>query len=192
VSRPRLWRLFVTPFNVVALLAALAVFGVRAVQQRPVQPRVDQKLLDADRPPPRRELRLRLYFASPSADGFVLEPRAASVARDAPNERLAEATRQWLAGPKTTEALRLVPAGTPAPTVFVRRDTAYLDLPEAWTRLGLGSAGELLVLCGLANTLLEAGPVSRVSFIVSGRPAESLGGHVALDEPFTAKTCRGG
>lgn len=187
----RVLRLFVTPFNAIALIVLAAAFAAKTIQERPLRPDIDPALLE-DRGPKPATVNMRLYFAGGDANGFVRENRAVPVLRDTPGERAAAAVREWLAGPRFRQAVRLVPNDIAAPSVLVRRDLAYLNLPAAWTRLGLGSAGELLVVCGLSNTLLEAGPLGRVQLMVDGKIVESLGGHLAIDAPFTAKTCQGG
>jgi hypothetical protein len=54
----------------------------------------------------------------------------------------------------------------------------------------LGTRGELLLYCGLANTLLDMEGVSKVQFLMAGKPTESVGGHIPLEAPLTKRECQ--
>jgi spore germination protein GerM len=56
-------------------------------------------------------------------------------------------------------------------------------LPAAYARLGYGTAGEMALIYGIANTLLEFKEVQQVRFLLEGREVESLG-HLSLLDPF--------
>ena len=181
-----------TPFNVIAALLLAAVLAVRWAQARPAALAIDPAILAFERGPQGVELPLRLYFANPNGQDFAVESRTASLEGGGLADQAALAVREWIAGPRAQGALPLVPNDIASPTVFARRDTIVIDLPRAWANVRLGSAGELLMLCGLANGVLELKGVSAVQYLLEGAVVESVGGHVLTREPFTVKTCRGG
>jgi len=123
---------------------------------------------------------LRLYFAKDDASGFLIEKRKVTLA---PGESVYQrALQEIVAGPRQGAA-PIAPEGVPVPTVFVRGATAYVDLPEAYGELGLGTTGETLLIYGMAYTLIDQGPVEEVRFLYKGEPAVTLG-HLSLLEPI--------
>lgn len=124
---------------------------------------------------------LHLYFAKDSGDGLVVEERTIQVTEG--EYVLGRVLEELVRGPQIPGAAPLVPAGTPAPTVFLRDGTALVDLPAAYGRLGYGTAGETALIYGITNTLLEFKEVEQVKFLLEGQEVESLG-HLSLLDPF--------
>ncbi len=124
---------------------------------------------------------IKLYFANRTGDGLVVEERNIELAEG--EYVLNRVMQELVRGPQVPGAAPLVPAGSPAPTVFLREGTALVDLPAAYRRLGYGTAGELALIYGIANTLLEFKEVQQVKFLLEGQEVESLG-HLSLLDPF--------
>ncbi len=124
---------------------------------------------------------LKLYFAKDTGDGLVVEERTIQIVEG--EYTLGRVLEELVKGPQIQGAAPLVPAGTPAPTVFLRDNTALVDLPAAYARLGYGTAGEMALIYGMANTLLEFREVQQVKFLLEGKEVESLG-HLSLLDPF--------
>lgn len=124
---------------------------------------------------------IRLHFAKDTEDGLVVEERTIQVAEG--EYVLGRVLEELVRGPQIPGAAPLVPAGTPAPTVFLRDGTALVDLPAAYGRLGYGTAGEIALIYGITNTLLEFQEVEQVKFLLEGQEVESLG-HLSLLDPF--------
>lgn len=181
-----------TPWNVVALIAVVGLLLVRLVQERPVSTPIDPSILEFEQGPRKAEVPLRLYFAAPDGQSFAIETRGVPVSGSALADRASAAVDAWISGPTSQGALSLVVVqNLPEPTIFAKAGTVYVDLPKLWTTNQLGTAGEFLMVCGLANTLLELDGAKAVQYLVDGKPAETIGGHVETLEPFTVKTCRG-
>lgn len=181
-----------TPFNVVALIALLSLMLVRLVQERPVSTPIDPSILEFEQGPRKAELPLRLYFAGQDAQSYAIETRGVPIGGNSLAERAAAAVSAWMAGPSSAGALPLVVVPKlPEPTIFARAGTVFVDLPRVWTSNQLGTAGEFLMVCGLANTILELDGAKAVQYLIDGKPAETIGGHVETLEPFTLRTCRG-
>ncbi|MER3553544.1 MAG: hypothetical protein C4331_04130 [Meiothermus sp.] len=124
---------------------------------------------------------LKLHFASDSGLGFKVEARP--VQTEEGEDLLNRAMAELVKGPQAPGAAALVPAGTPAPTVFLRDNTAYVDLPAAYGKLDYGTVAETQLIYGIATTLLEFKEVSAVKFMLDGKDVESLG-HLSLVDPF--------
>ncbi|PZA06913.1 MULTISPECIES: GerMN domain-containing protein [unclassified Meiothermus] len=124
---------------------------------------------------------LHLYFADPRGEKFLVETRMVEMETDeeAHNRALAE----LLKGPQVQGANPVVPPGLPVPTVFLRDNLAYVDLPAAYGRLGLGTTGEVMLVYGIAYTLLDFPDVQGVRFLLAGKEIDSLG-HLSLLEPI--------
>ncbi len=171
---------FVTLWNLLGLAVlalGLTVYLYTDRRQGGAVLNLPETLEEASTP---RALQLRLYFGKPDGTGFVVERRQVQLEPgENPYERaLAELVRGPAQG-----GTPLVPPGMPPPTVFVAGDTAYVDLPAAYGRLGYGSAGEVLLLFGMANTLLEFDEIGAVKFLLAGREVPTLG-HVSLVDPI--------
>lgn len=124
---------------------------------------------------------VKLHFAKDTEDGLLVEERTIQIAEG--EYTLGRVLEELVKGPQIQGAAPLVPAGTPAPTVFLRENTALVDLPAAYGRLGYGTAGEMALIYGIANTLLEFREVQQVKFLLEGKEVESLG-HLSLLDPF--------
>ncbi len=127
---------------------------------------------------------VKLYFAKDTGDGLVVEERTLQIAEG--EYTLGRVLEELVRGPQIQGAAALVPAGTPPPTVFLRDNTALVDLPAAYGRLGYGTAGEMALIYGIANTLLEFREVQQVQFLLEGKEVLSLG-HLSLLDPFKRK-----
>lgn len=74
--------------------------------------------------------------------------------------------------------------------VFLHAGTAYIDLAPAGQREPVASAREeLLAVYGMANSLIQNFPdVRQVRFLVDGREAQTLAGHIDLTRSYGKRT----
>ncbi|GEM_PF-160591 len=126
------------------------------------------------------EVKLRLYFAKPDGKAFLVEKR--QVLLNEGESVYQRALDELVKGPKSSGE-PIVPAGAKTPTVYVSGDTAYVDLPAEYLKLGYGTTGETILIYGIANTILDQGPLEEVWFTVAGKPAATLG-HLSLEQPI--------
>lgn len=168
-----LWNLLGVLVLVVGLWAFWAS-GNTTVSNAVNLPSEDQKA----KPGPKA---LRLYFADPSGEKFIVETRTVELGPD--EEVHNRALAELLKGPQVQGANPVVSPGLPVPTVFLRDNLAYVDLPAAYGRLGLGTTGEVMLVYGLAYTLLDFSDVQGVRFLLDGKEIDSLG-HLSLLEPI--------
>jgi hypothetical protein len=176
-----------SPWNIIFALLLIGVLTVRYFQTRPTPLAIDPKLLQPeDRS--RSRLQLKLYFITPDGQSFAVEGRDAGLELDDLETRAGVAMRNFIEGPKVEGALTLV-SKLSNPTVFAYKDTIFVDLPADWQKIELGTQGELLLLCGITNTMLNLQGVQNVKFLMLGKPTATVGGHIPTSKPFTAKEC---
>lgn len=156
--------------TVAALIAGLwaaAYFGDSAVEEA-------AHWLEPSAPVP-------LYFAAPDAAGVAAEIRWLPERRRTPAGLIAELA----AGPRDARLSPSLPGSTRVRTAVVRDGTAVLDFDGAIQRDHPGgSAGELITVYAIVNTLTEIEGIERVMFLIEGRTVESLAGHMDLRWPI--------
>ena len=127
----------------------------------------------------------RLYFAAPSGDSLVVEPRELIEAVGL-QDRVAALITELDRGPRGAGVAAL-PAGTSALHVFLDdHGLLTLDLARAFQQGFRGGAGaEYLAIASLVRTLGANLPeVKRVLIVCGGEPLLTLGGHLPLDQPL--------
>jgi hypothetical protein len=127
----------------------------------------------------------RLYFAAPSGDSLVAEPRELIEAASL-HDRVATLVAELDRGPRGG-GIAALPAGTSVLHVFMD-DHGFmtLDLSRAFQQGFRGGAGaEYLAIASLVRTLGANLPeVQRVLIVCGGEPLQTLGGHLPLDQPL--------
>jgi hypothetical protein len=126
-----------------------------------------------------------LYFALPDGEALVGEPREVLQSDDL-HERVATLVAQLDRGSKRG-GVSVLPAGTALRQAFIDNDGLLtVDLTSAFRRgFEGGSATEYMAMASLVRTLAVNMPeVKRVLIICAGRPIETLGGHLPLDQPL--------
>ena len=127
----------------------------------------------------------RLYFAAPSGDSLLVEPRELIEAGSL-HDRVAALVAELDRGPRAGGVAAL-PAGTSVLHVFVdERGFLTLDLSRAFRQGFRGGAGaEYLAVASLVRTLGANLPeLERVLIVCGGEPLPTLGGHLPLDQPL--------
>ncbi len=181
------FRWLFSPWNIIFALLLLGVLGVRYLQTRPTALAIDPKLLQPeDRT--RSNLQLELYFVTPDGKSFAVEKRDAGLELDDLETRASVAMKNFMEGPKSEGAIALLSKAS-APTVFANNTTIYIDAPTSWQKIQIGTKGELLLYCGITNTMLGLTGVQQVQFLMAGKPVETIGGHIPTDKPFTSREC---
>ncbi|MBQ8682703.1 MAG: GerMN domain-containing protein [Selenomonadales bacterium] len=118
-----------------------------------------------------------------SSDGQILVQEKYTVAKT--DETIAQAMGLLLTEPSSSENWSTIPEGTKVRSIHFANGIARIDFsPEIVRNFRGGSAGELLLVGSIVNTLTEIRGVEKVRIMVNGRPIESIGGHVDLSEPI--------
>jgi spore germination protein GerM len=125
---------------------------------------------------------LRLHFANAKADGFAVESRTVQLSEG--EDPLELALTELIKGPQAQGAYPIVPVGLSVPEVYLYGEMAVVNLPAAYGKLQQGSAAEVMLVYGMAYTLLEFPQVKSVRFLLDGKEVDSLG-HLSLLEPIT-------
>lgn len=181
------FRWLFSPWNIIFALLLMGVMTVRYFQTRPTPLAIDPKLLQPeDRA--RSRLQLELYFVTPDGKSFAVEKRDAGLELDDLETRASVAMKNYLEGPKAEGAIALV-SNVAAPTLFANNTTIFIDAPTTWQQIKLGTQGELLLYCGITNTMLNLSGVQQVKFLMAGKPTETIGGHIPTSKPFTSREC---
>lgn len=141
-----------------------------------------QNEISVDPNPTERKVEITLYFAGPQASYVFPEKRTVRL-RDGVS--LAQIiVEELIKGPRTKELAPTLPEGTKILSVDVNDGIAYVNLSkEVKTNHSGGSAGELMTLASVVNSLTELDAVDRVQFLVEGRIEESIWGHSPTGEP---------
>lgn len=126
-----------------------------------------------------------LYFGRMTAKDFFLVPEKRSVSKveGLPKAALEELIR----GPLPGSGLeRLIPEGTKLRSLKVRDGIAYPDFSEEIrSKFPGGSRREELLVYSVVNTLTQFPEIREVQFLIEGKKADTIGGHMGIDEPLT-------
>jgi spore germination protein GerM len=122
-----------------------------------------------------------LYFATKDASALVAEKR--EVAKN--NHPARTALEELIAGPKNTELTKVVPSSVQVKDIRIKDHVAYVDFSESFVKEHWGgSAGEILTISAVINTLTEFSEIKRVQFLVEGKVLETLKGHLDTSDPL--------
>lgn len=127
------------------------------------------------------QVTMDLYFATPDADGVLPEPRTVLVADGAVAKA---AVQELIWGPQTPDLYPTIPKGTQLLGITIDSGLCTVDFSQEFldNHPG-GSAGELMTLGSIVQTLKQFDSIDKVQILVEGRIGETLG-HVLLDEPL--------
>jgi len=118
-----------------------------------------------------------------SANGQALVGEVYTVAKT--NETIAQALGLLLSEPSDSGNWSTIPDGTKVRSIHFANGIARVDFSrEIVKNFRGGSAGELLLVGSIVNTLTEIQGVEKVRIMVNGKQIESIGGHVDLSEPI--------
>jgi len=124
-----------------------------------------------------------LYFADRQAQYLV--PVQEEVSRGDELDLMEAAVLALLEGPADSSLSRTIPEGTRLLELRVEEGTVYIDLSsevveEHWG----GSAGEIMTIYSIVNTLTEFKGVEQVQILVEGQELLSLTGHLDISHPI--------
>lgn len=126
-------------------------------------------------------MQLTIYFAS--QDGRYIVPQIYTVAKN--DQPLKTAVEMLLAGPKSTEVLPVFPNEVKLKNITVKDHIAYVDFNDKLIKNKVGgSAGEMLLVGALVDTLTEFPNVKKVQILVEGKKIETISGHMDTSEPI--------
>lgn len=172
----------------VALLFIAVFFtgcaGNVPASQQAITPAEQAKTVDkGPNPAPKQEkMNVTVYFAT--KDARFLVPEVHEVVKT--SQPAQAAIENLLAGPKNSELVSAIPAGTKLRGLSVKDHIAYVDFNEVIAKNNAGgSATEILIVGAIVNTLTEFSDIHKVQFMVNGKNIDTLTGHLDLSEPVS-------
>lgn len=127
------------------------------------------------------DMHVTVYFAS--QDAMYVMPQIYTVAKN--DQPLKTAIELLLAGPKTAEAIAVFPQEVKLKNITVKDHIAYVDFNDRLLKNKIGgSAGEMLLVGSLVDTLTEFPEVKKVQILVEGKKIETIYGHMDTSEPI--------
>ena len=125
---------------------------------------------------------ITLYYGNSSADGVVAEKREVELRKDMQIEKVVFEELQKK--PKSQELYATIPEGTKLISVTTDGGICTLDLSKEFVDNSPGgSAGELMTLYSIINSLTELQGIDKVQFLIEGQKQEAYI-HAVFDEPF--------
>jgi germination protein M len=178
-----------TLIALLALIAAGALLWWSRTSAPPTEPpRAEAPPANAPAGPSQE---VTLYFArevsSAQSVGWVLVPVQRPVAPSASPEQAALGALATGPTPEEDKAglVATLPNGTRV--LGVQREDGVITANfsrELQENFNGGAEWEEVVLYSIVNTLVEAGSTGSVRIRIEGEPVESIGGHLAADEPL--------
>lgn len=124
---------------------------------------------------------VKLYFPDNNAEKLHLEQRNIDIV----DGGIAKATvKALIAGPTTTNLIDSIPPNTQLLNIYILDKTVYVDFSKEFiSNHSGGSAGELMTLYSIVNTLTEFNTINDVQILIEGKTGKTLG-NIILDKPL--------
>lgn len=133
---------------------------------------------------PNSESTMQLTVYHATKDAMYLVPEIHKVPVNSHPARTA--IELLLAGTKNTELVGVMPAGVKLKNVKVKEHIAYVDFDDTLIKKNKGgSAGEILLVGAIVNTLTEFPDIQKVQILVGGKKVETIAGHIDVSEPLS-------
>ncbi len=172
---------------IATLLVALLLIGCAQASSEPKPPEQKQPA-PATEPtvtpePTETPVTVVLYFADKNAEYLVAEERTVSKKGESLEEVI---VRELAKGPMRSDLSRTIPKeASVIPPVKVVDKVAFVNFTrELKTKHWGGSAGELLTVYSIVQSLTELPGIERVQILIEGEREETLVGHLIINEPI--------
>lgn len=125
---------------------------------------------------------LKVYYANEDGTKLVSEVKTKAVPGE---DKYTTVMKQLIAGTNEKGAVSIIPKGTKLRSVKVEKNIAYVDFSkELVKKFNGGSAGELMLVGAIVNTLTEFPEIKAVQILVEGKEVDTITGHMDTSEPF--------
>ena len=125
---------------------------------------------------------VKLYFANKNSDLLIPEGRTVTVNSKESLEYVL--VNELIKGPSAGYIYPTIPEGTKAISVETKEGTCFVNLSQEFkSRHSGGSAGEIMTIYSIVNTLTELDSVEKVQFLIEGQKMEVFI-HCIFNEPF--------
>jgi spore germination protein GerM len=137
---------------------------------------------DISSQPTQEKESVTLYFGDQEAMYLLPETRTVDK-KDGILE--AAVVEELVKGPQEEGSVRTIPEGTRVLSVNVVNGVAYVNFSKEFqTKHWGGSAGEIMTIYSVVNTLTELPGVEKVQFLLEGEKLESILGHMDTTIPI--------
>jgi spore germination protein GerM len=124
---------------------------------------------------------LNLYFPDRNAQNVFLEKREMLVLDAAVGKA---AVQGLINGPAESDLVPSIPEGTRLLNIYILDKVCYVDFSREFIdNHSGGSAGEMMTLASIVNTLTDFDSIDMVQILVEGKSGETLG-NIRLDGPL--------
>ncbi|QJW48312.1 GerMN domain-containing protein [bacterium BFN5] len=127
-------------------------------------------------------MKITIYHATKDAQNLVPDIQVVP-SSDHPAKTAIE---RLIAGTKQPDLVSVIPPGTKLRGISIKEHIAYVDFNDKLVKNnGGGSAGEVLLVAAIVNTLTEFPEVQKVQILVEGKKVDTISGHLDTSEPLS-------
>jgi len=143
---------------------------------------MESDVVDATVSAETKKATVTLYFANDTGEGLSAERRELEIpATDTVEKAVVE---ELIKGPKTSGNISVIPAETKVLSVETKNGVCFVNLSKEFVdRYQGGTAGEMLTIYPIVNSLTELDGIRSVQFLINGEKVEAFG-HLAINEPL--------
>ncbi len=125
-------------------------------------------------------IKMKVYFATTDAMNLSAETFNYAPQDYTPQNALI----RLIQGPKSSNLISVMPQGTELLGFYIKNNIAYVNFNDKLRKnYGGGSAGEILLVAAITNTLTEFDQIKKVQILVEGKKVDTIGGHIDVREP---------
>lgn len=125
---------------------------------------------------------IKLYFSDLKSENLIAEAREITVSQKETMEM--RIIKELLKGPVNPNLMKTIPTETKILSVETKEGVCFVNLSQEFkSRHTGGSAGEMMTIYSIVNSLTELESVDKVQFLVEGQKLEVFI-HMIFNEPF--------
>lgn len=129
-----------------------------------------------------KKVTLTLYFANDTGEGMSVERREVEIPASGTVEKAV--VEELIKGAKTSGQISVIPSETKVLSVETKNGVCFVNLSEEFvTKYQGGTAGELLAIYSIVNSLTELDSIGSVQFLIEGEKKDAFV-HLAISEPL--------
>lgn len=139
-------------------------------------------VMDSAAPTDIKKASIVLYFANETGEGLTKERRDVEF----PSSNTLEKTvvEELIKGPKNAGNIAMIPSDVKVISVETKNSVCFVNLSKEFIeKYQGGSAGEILTIYSIVNSLTELDTVGSVQFLIDGEKKETFD-HMAINEPI--------
>lgn len=173
-------RLLIVVLAILGLLLSLQVLGCASLANR--GDTTSTSLAEPD--DGGQEVQGTLYFSDSQASKLLAETREFVQSTEGREGLVMATVEQLTEGPREEGHYKTIPDESELLDVKIEDTLLMLDFNHEFQENSPGgSAGEIITVYSLVNTLTELPFVEKVEFLIEGEPISTLAGHLDLTQP---------